>query len=420
MHHFFRVYASDERQLDNLHHIANNFNPKALSSIYDSVSSKNLIINKNMAISLSLLLMTGISENLETLSNACIDLWHTILNDEKYLNDYKRIFFLDDEVGIDESLLDNLKDSIIKELTRVYSDIAKLYNNNYILGYFINKFQLNNSTLHLDQVEEIYNNIHKAIKTMGSMNISEDGVFDEDEKRILNECLKVFREKFDELIDLGLYDNEQTMMLRDLVATKIRIQTLDLWNNLSESETTLELIRFALYVAGTSALKNKLSDELNTVESNISFTAYIKPLMDLVENLEKKSGYMGIYEMEAISAKIQKFCQELNLDKTMSQLEKDRIMDAVAVKLRSISVDLHNKSEKFRESQLLLQLALEIAKSQEIKEQCSKDLRVVNETVAQRCGINGFLNSTFGNFLTRIIGYGIIFLILGGISSCLR
>ena len=67
-----------------------------------------------MAISLSLLLMTGISENLETLSNACIDLWHTILNDEKYLNDYKRIFFLDDEVGIDESLLDNLKDPLLR------------------------------------------------------------------------------------------------------------------------------------------------------------------------------------------------------------------------------------------------------------------------------------------------------------------
>lgn len=417
MHHFFRVYASDEQQFNNLKHIANNFDCGAISSVYNSIQNRNLIIDKNIAISLALLLITGINENVEILSNACIDLWHTILDNEKYLNDYKRIFFLDDELGIEESLLDDLKDSIIKELTQVFSDISKQYNNNQILSKFIDKFQLNDNIFNLDTVEEIYNNIHKSIKIMDSMNISEDGIFDDNEKRTLKECLRTFQDEFNKLIDLGLYDNEKTIILRDLVATKIRIQILDLYNNLSENETALKLMQFALYIVGTSGLKNKLSDELISIESNISVMTYIKPLMELVESLQKKSGYINMYEIEVISEKIRKICQNFNLDNTVSKLDKNKAIDITAIKIRAISIDLHNKREKFKESQFLLNLALEIAKSQEIKNMCLKDLTVVNNTVEQRCGVNGFLNSGLGGCLTQIIGYGIIWLVIIGIGA---
>ena len=266
MHHFFRVYASDEQQLDNLNYIADNFDSGAISSVYHSNQSKNLIIDKNIAISLTLLLIKGIDENIEFLSNACIDLWHSILVNEKYLKDYKKVFLLDDEVGIEDSLLDDLKDSIIKELTQVFSDISKQYCDNQILSRFIDKFQLNDNIFNLDTVEEIYNNIHKTIKIMDSMNISEDGIFDDNEKRTLKECLQTFQDEFNKLIELGLYDNEKTIILRDLVATKIRIQILDLFNNLDEDSVALNLMRFSLYIVGTEGLKEKLMDELNVIK----------------------------------------------------------------------------------------------------------------------------------------------------------
>lgn len=417
MHHFFRVYASNEQQLNNLHTIANNFTPDTIKSICDSVQNRNLIIDKNIAILLALLLLTGINENVEFLSNACIDLWHLILNNEKYLKDYKRVFLLDDEVGIEETLLDNLKEPIVKELTQIFSDISKLYNDNQILSRFIDKFQLNDNIFHLDTVEEIYDNIYKSIKIMDSMNISEDGIFDDNEKRTLKQCLQTFQDEFNKLIDLGLYDNEKTIILRDLVATKIRIQILDLYNNLSENKTALKLMQFALYIVGTNGLKDKLSDELNSIESNISVMTYIKPIMDLLGELQKKSNYINMYELKVLSEKIRNIYLNFNQDYSIPSYDKNKAMDIIAIRIRSISIDLHNKFEKFKESQYLLNLALEIAKSQKIKDMCLKDLVVINDTVSQRCGFNGFLNSSAGGCLMQIIGYGIVWLVIAGIVA---
>ena len=102
---------------------------------------------------------------------------------------------------------------------------------------------------------------------------------------------------------------------------------------------------------------------------------------------------------------------------TISKLDKSKAMDITAIKIRAISIDLHNKYERFKESQHLLNLALGVAKSQEVKNMCLKDLVVVNKTVENRCGFNGFLNSGLGGCLTQIIGYGIIWLIIIGISA---
>lgn len=417
LHHFFRVYANTETQLEILEEIENNFSSEQIIKIYENISKKNFIIKKNFAIILTIFLLSEKADNAEEIADYCINLWYSVIYNEKYIKDYKKIFLLDDELGIEESLLNDILESIVKELTKVFSDISKFYNNNQILSVFIDKFQLNDTIFSLDTVEEIYNNIYKSIKILDNLNISEDGVFDNDEKRTLKICLQNFQEEFNKLIDLGLYENEKTVILRDLVATKIRIQILDLFNNLAEDATALKLMQFALYIVGTNGLKNKLSDELASIESNICVMTYIKPLMELVESLQKKSGYVNIYEVEVISEKINKICQNFEQDTTISKLDKSKAMDITAIKIRAISIDLHNKYERFKESQHLLNLALGVAKSQEVKNLCLKDLVVVNKTVENRCGFNGFLNSGLGGCLTQIIGYGIIWLIIIGISA---
>ena len=39
----------------------------------------------------------------------CIDLWFSILNSKKYKSDYKKIFLLDDELGINENIFDSIE-----------------------------------------------------------------------------------------------------------------------------------------------------------------------------------------------------------------------------------------------------------------------------------------------------------------------
>lgn len=266
LHHFFRVYANSEKQLEVLNNIEKEFSYENIVNIYKSINKNNFIFDKNIAITITLLIMSEHCENIDEIITFCVDMWYSIIYDEKYIKDFKKIFLLDDEIGIDETILDNLEEKLVVELTKVFSDISQQYDNNQILSMFIDKFGLNNNIFNIDTVEEIYSDIQKNIEIMDSMDISADGVFDNQEKALLKNCLNAFQENFNKLIDLGLYDNEKTVILRDLVATKIRIQILDLFNNLDEDEMALNLMKFAIYVVGTEGLKDKLSNELEILE----------------------------------------------------------------------------------------------------------------------------------------------------------
>lgn len=376
MHHFFRVYVSDIKQLDNLHHIANNFNSGSISSVYSSAKNRNLIIEKNIAISLTLLLLTGINENIENLSNACIDLWHSILDNEKYLKDYKKIFLLDDEIGIEDALLDNLKESIVKELTQVFSDISKQYNNNQILSKFIDKFQLNDNIFNLDTVEEIYNNIHKSIKIMDSMNISDDGIFDDNEKRTLKECLQTFQDEFNKLIDLGLYDNEKTIILRDLVATKIRIQILDLFNNLEESDVALGLMEFAIYITGTKGLKSKLMDELKYI-SNFKTNAKLNELFHKIDDI-KISHLVSNSAIEAFGNTIDSVLWEAkSIEKNTSKLSDFK--DGLIMKVRNMSIDLCNSYKNYNGARRIIEKLLLLSENPKTSKLLKTDIEKIKE-----------------------------------------
>lgn len=417
LHHFFRVYANTDKQFEILENIEKNFSYEKIISIYEGLGKKNFIIKKNVAIALTIFLMSKNVNNVEEVANFCIDLWSTIIGNEKYIKDYKKIFLLDDEIGIEESLLNDISVSIVKELTKVFSDISKFYNNNQILSEFINKFQLNDTIFSLDTVEEIYNNIHNSIKILDNLNISEDGIFDDDEKRTLKSCLQNFQEEFNKLIDLGLYENEKTVILRDLVATKIRIQILDLFNNLSEDETALNLMKFAIYIVGTKGLKAKLEEELCSIQKEISLASDMKPIMEIITKLQNRHNYFSSYQIDEFIEKIRNKVLKFSQNTSISYKDKIKFLDLIAIKIRSISIDLHNKFERFKDAQKLINLACEFARTQEIKTMCQKDLIVINQTVENRCGFNGFLNSGLGGCLTQLIGYAVVWLIFIGLAA---
>ncbi len=239
LHYFFRAYANSEKQIEILNNIEKEFTYENITNIYKNSDRNTFIFDKNIAIALSILIMSKNVENLEKAATLCINIWHSIIYDEKYIKDFKKIFLLDDELGIDEAILDDIEERLITELTKVFSDISKKYDNNQILSLFIDKFELSNNTFDIDTVEKIYTDIHKNVEMMDSMDISADGIFDDQKKILLKKCLNSFQDNFNKLIELGLYDNEKTVILRDLVATKIRIQILDLFNNLDEDEVAL-------------------------------------------------------------------------------------------------------------------------------------------------------------------------------------
>jgi len=220
---------------------------------------------------------------------------------------------------------------------------------------------------------------------------------------------------------LGLYDNEKTIILRDLVATTIRIQILDLFNNLQEDEVALKLMQFAVYISGTVSLKTKLNDELNYISSNVESSKILEPIHKKIDHIEKNIKYISGTELKEISQEITALLDSLGKKIHFSAKEQTELFDVIAIRLKALAVKMHNKYERFKEAQILINLSLGCAKSQKLKDVCLQDLITINRTVDVRCGVKGFINNSgLGGCLIQILGYGIGWLILiaiGGIIS---
>jgi len=409
IHHFFRIYANDGQQFDILNQIENNFTYAQIKNIYDSINSNNLIVDRNTAILLSLLLIKGSEDNIIVISKMCIDLWFSILNSKKYKSDYKKIFLLDDELGINENIFDSIEEKIIEELSILFSDISQKYENNQILSMFIEKFKLSNDIYNINVVENIYSDIQKNIDIMDSMNISEDGGFDTNEKSSLKSCLSAFQDDFNKLIELGLYENEKTIIIRDLVATKIRIQILDLFNNLDEDETALNLMKFAIYIVGTNSLKEKLQNELPIINNSIEIKDYMTNIDKYIDQLDR-SGYISLDEVKSHISNL-----EILRKKFSSEFEPKKyynLFDSVALKLRSIAIDYHNNKKLYKQSQEIMFEAYNYSTTYKVHQKIQDDLIFINKVVEENSGVNGFLKkSGLAGCLAYLVQFIIIMII---------
>ena len=385
LHYFFRIYANSERQIEILNNIEKEFTYKNIVNIYENTYQNTFIFDKNIAITLSILIMHENLVNIEEAAELCINIWHFIVYNEKYIKDFQKMFLLDDEIGIDETILDNIEERLITELTKVFSDISQKYGNNQILAMFIDKFELNNSIFNIDTIEEIYSDIQRNIEIMDSMNISADGIFDNQEKALLKKCLNAFRDNFNKLIDLGLYDNEKTVIIRDLVATKIRIQILDLFNNLAESSTAYKLIQFAIYICGTNGLKEKLQTDMSVIRETAQFgkldyhpkdsreyedkaKEILNSIFSKIELCENEIDKMTAYKADMLIR---------NLKSCLDNLNSNVLNPCIIIDLQAISKMLVS-ANKTIEALKLLNYAYSIAATNGLKKSIKNDIDEIN------------------------------------------
>lgn len=415
LHYFFRIYVSSEKETNLIKKFDEQFNYENILEYYNHTAKKSFNLKKNVAIILSLFLLTNKeTKDIEPIVDFNITLWREIIENNKSFKDFQKIYLLDDEIGIDEKLFEDLSDNILEELTNIFSDIAKYHENNEILSKFIEKFNLEDKTFNIAQVENIYKKIDNEIQTLKSLNISEDGIFDDNEKALLKQCLQTFQDEFNKLIDLNLYEHEKTIILRDLVATTIRIQILDLFNNLQEDEVALNLMKFAIYISGTGGLKTKLNDELSCISSNVESMKLLDPIHKQIDKIEKNIKYISMFELKEILQLITNLLDELSVETTLPLNEQAELFDVVAIRLKALAVKMHNNHEKFKESQILINLALSSAKSQKIKNLCLKDLATINRTVDEKCG---FCNSPLGQCI--LFPFVLVFSFIKGIFPAL-
>ena len=271
LQYFFGTSVNSEKEKQFIDKIGKDLSYENIMNYSEAFSKKTFSTNKNIAILLTLLQLTRKTDVAlaNVLKEKTIELWYEILYNKKSMRDFEKIYRLDDEIGVEDSVFDNLIDNIKHELVTIFSDIAEFQQDNIILANFITTFGIKNSSVNIKQVEECYKNIDKSIEILDSMKISDDGIFDEDEKNTLKINLNNIQTELNNLMDLGLYNDTRTILLRDRIAETIRIQILDLHNNLLEMEAALNLLNIIIKLCGTFSLRTKLEDEKKFIEEVI-------------------------------------------------------------------------------------------------------------------------------------------------------
>ena len=400
LHSFFRVYVNSENHAQTLKTLTKS--GEGIREFYDSKDSWDFISKKNFAIALSLYMCEYTTEDF------CLKLWDELLNSQNHLLTFKKIFLNDDE-NVSETHFDGLRERLINELSRVFSEVADKTGEESVLAKFIKKF----GTQNLDENigKESFDELKKALGILEKLNISADGVYDDEEKATIKKCLKMFENGFEKLKNLGLYDSSKCLQIRDLAVKKIRTQSIDL-HKLSQSEESLKLTEFAMKISASQGSKSLLEQDFEALKQQIQdneIMPHITELIKLIDNLQKMTNSYDIYiHLDKIKNKFKYLQRELTRQDLSNEFQRalrlgtdENILNTLAIRIRNTAIYLCNEKSQYATAKTLLNLALEFANVSATKESIRKDLADIAEVAP-----NIFKS------LEKSISYGFWFLIL--------
>ncbi|MDD7473730.1 MAG: hypothetical protein SPJ04_00070 [Bdellovibrionota bacterium] len=214
---------------------------KKLLHSFFRIKINNIILNdeRTNAIKLTFNMFNTSSLDSETLNN-CLDIWKILLSDEK-LSEFKQEYIKNNGVSINEDVLfDNIKTKLLQELIYIFSDISDNLSDDLVIKCFIQKFDIEDENVIFPKVDLIIEEIYKVVDRLNNLKISEDGIFDDNEKRILKDSVNDFKNYFEKINYLGLYESSKVKIVRDNVAKCLFTQSNDLNNNLAEYKEALE------------------------------------------------------------------------------------------------------------------------------------------------------------------------------------
>jgi hypothetical protein len=246
---------------------------------------KSFFYKKNLAILNCLLL--SIKDDKSYLKNS-LSIWKELIESDKFWTTFSKAYNLHDEQTASQTLITDFKKQIANYLADIYTELSEIHQNTDYINQFQEVFSAKGKKIEKDILKPAYRVINEAVEGLEKMNISEDGI-DKEETKSIKQFVGKIQSELNKLIDIGLYDDSQTRIMRDKAANAIRSIVLDLHNNLNETDKAIALLNIALKFVGTSSLEAKIKQDVKTLEEVKRNTALVKPALDLIadEQYEK-------------------------------------------------------------------------------------------------------------------------------------
>lgn len=272
----------------------------------DKNQSRSLFYKKNLAI--LYLLLLSLKSNKAYLKNS-LKIWGELIGSELFWSNFKKIYKLHDEGITSQDVITDFCENVKEDLSDIYADLGRQYGDSNYIKELSEIFSVRGKKIEEEFLTPVYKEIDKAVKEMEAMNISEDGVFDDQEAEKVKDIIGRFQEESNRLIDLGLYDDSRSMAMRDRMGKAIRSIVLDLHNNLGETSKSLALMEVADQISGTDSFKSKIKEDINILEGVKKQEGLIKPIIDLMAQEKYEEAWNLILDGR------QKYAQDKELQK---------------------------------------------------------------------------------------------------------
>lgn len=234
----------------------------------EAETTKGLLYKKNLAILYCLVLS---AEGNKDYLKSSLKAWKDLIDSDKFWSAFYKLYKLHDEQTASEDIINDLKSNVVNYLSDIYTELHHSHKD----ADYVNEFQKVFSSAKGEKIEKsvlgpAYQAINNAVEALEKMEVSKDNKFDKAESDTIKELVASVQQELNKLIDLGLYEDSQTKIMRDRAANALRSIVLDLHNNLSELDKSEKLLQAAIQLAGTDSLKNKLKGELEQIQKNVT------------------------------------------------------------------------------------------------------------------------------------------------------
>lgn len=311
-------------------------------------TTKSMFYKKNLALLYSVLLF---KEDNKRYLQESLKIWHELINSSKFWAAFTKVHRHDDDLDTDQVIISDFHKHAPSFLSDLYTEISHSREDESYIAEFTKVFNLRGEKTEKIVMTPIFQEITKAVEKLEAMKVSEDGELDAQEASEIKEHLGKIQDCCNKLIDLGLYDDSQSKIIRDRAAGAVRSIVLDIHNNLDDAPKAEQLLKIAIQFVGTAGMENKLKQDLKQFEENKKFLNAIAPIMELMNDEKFQEAIVLIDQKKAES-------EDLEFKDAMDSKKKEAVTMSAVIEF--IDAKKLFEADKYDQARPMLQKAASI------------------------------------------------------------
>lgn len=240
---------------------------KFLKELSKTESSSSFFYKKNLAILYCLLLAK--EDNTKYLEQS-LSIWEDIIKSEKFWDVFEKNYSIQNEQILSKENIQSFKKDVVKDISDIYTDLGQKRMKPIYVREFQERFGVLGESAEKNLLKPTFDLINEKIMEIQKIKIEMDDKQIQKKIYEVQEALQYIQIMFDRLKKNGLYNANESKVIRDHVAEAVRIKAVEINNLGGDYQEAEKLIKSAEKIAGTESYKSTLETDVEKIGQLIS------------------------------------------------------------------------------------------------------------------------------------------------------